>query len=433
MPDNREPIRNGGFRDTTSWYTAVSSLWFANSFKWFIMFFLLAGQVENVVPGGEKNSWWGRIVMVGAIWAMIGPGLFGMLSDRCQSRLGRRRPFIAIGGALTGLSLIFLGLAGQVWMFFVGYLLVQISDDIAMGPYSAIVPEYIPEESRGRAAGIMGLLKLMAQFVAALCGVLLAKNIFGLYVVMAMLNVVCALWVFFTIKEEPFIRSIENTKFDLAHSVRNFWSPFRHTDFRWIWITSFLNAFGFYMILTYLRFYLSDRVLPPLRESGSIVPDFILKDPLVAAIVCAVIISVSGGFAALMAGRWVNKIGRKKVVIGAGWLMFAALVPFALIPNYLVILALAVPFGMGYGAYISSDWALVSDVLGDDIEYGKNMGLWQMSVATPQVISGFLGTLLDFLNRQWAGQYYGYTAVFLIASFGFLFGSTLVKRIKGSS
>ncbi|MEQ1933426.1 MAG: MFS transporter, partial [Fimbriimonadaceae bacterium] len=389
--------------------------------------------VEAIVPDGEKNTWWGRIVLVGALWAMIGPGLFGILSDRCQSRFGRRRPFIAIGGALTGLALMFLGSANQVWMFFVGYLLVQVSDDVAMGPYSAIVPEYVPEKSRGKAAGIMGLLKLLAQLVAAGVGVVLAEKVMGLYVVMALLNVACALWVFFTIKEVPFVRTVGQEKFDPMKALRNFWSPFRKADFRWIWITSFLNAFGFYMILTYLRYYLGDKILPPMLESGSIVPKFIIESPLRATIVAAVIISLAGAVSALKAGKMVDRIGRKKVVVGAGWLMFGALIPFALISNYLVILALAVPFGIGYGAYISSDWALVSDVLGDDIEYGKNMGLWQMSVATPQVISGILGTLVDYLNKQWTGQYYGYTVIFMIASFGFLFGSTLVKRIKGSS
>jgi len=422
-------------RDRLGWYIGVSSYWFATSFKWFILFFLLSGQVQAIVPGGEANTWWGRIVMVGAIWAMIGPGLFGWLSDQCRSRFGRRRPFIAIGGALTALALLWLGASDQVWMFFVGYLLLQVADDVGTGPYSAIVPEFVPEENRGRASGIMGLLKLIAQLVAAVVGVLFGSQIFTMYAIMAVLNLVCAVWTLYTIRDEPQFKGEGQAHVgSLWDRARAFWRPFAQPDFRWIWITSFLNAFGFYMILVYLRYYLSDRVLPALAATSptGFAAELAAK-PLTATILVAVIISLVGAFSSVIAGRLADQKGRKRIVITAGWLMFASLVPFALIPNYWVILALAVPFGIGYGAYLSSDWALVSDILGSDDGFGKNMGLWQMSVATPQVISGGLGVLVDTLNARWTGQFYGYTVIFVIASFGFLLGSTLIRRVKGST
>lgn len=422
-------------RDRLGWYIGVSSYWFATSFKWFILFFLLAGQVKDIVPGGEANTWWGRIVMVGAIWAMIGPGLFGWLSDQCRSKFGRRRPFIAIGGALTTVALLFLGAANQVWMFFVGYLLLQVADDLGTGPYSAIVPEFVPAEHRGKASGIMGLLKLVAQLAAAVAGIVFGSQIMTMYAVMAGLNIVCAIWTLYTIRQEP---AYNGPKLALEGSipqrVRTFWKPFAQADFRWIWITSFLNAFGFYMILVYLRNYLQDKVLPQLGTAET--PGFVgtlVGNPLVATILIAVVISIVGAFSSVIGGKLADKHGRKRVVIRAGWLMFISLVPFALVPNYWMIMALSVPFGIGYGAYLSSDWALVSDVLGGDEGFGRNMGLWQMSVATPQVISGGLGLLVDSLNQRYAGQYYGYSIIFIIASVGFLLGSTLISRVKGST
>lgn len=420
-------------RDRLGWYIGVSSYWFATSFKWFILFFLLSGQVKEIVPGGEANTWWGRIVMVGALWAMIGPGLFGWLSDQCRSRFGRRRPFIAIGGALTTIALLFLGAADQIWMFFAGYLLLQVADDIGTGPYSAIVPEFVPEENRGRASGVMGLLKLIAQLVAAVVGVMFGSSVMTIYGIMAGLNIVCAVWVLYVIRAEPPYRGEKlELSGTVANRIRTFWRPFGNPDFRWVWITSFLNAFGFYMILVYLRFYLSDKVLPQLDGPTGITAE-LASDPLKATILVAIIISIVGAIASVVAGRMADQRGRKRIVVTAGWIMFLSLIPFALVPNYWLIVALAVPFGVGYGAYLSSDWALVSDVLGQDEGFGRNMGLWQMSVATPQVISGGLGWLVDTLNRQWSGQYYGYTVIFIIASFGFLLGSTLIRRVKGST
>jgi MFS family permease len=112
--------------------------------------------------------------------------------------------------------------------------------------------------------------------------------------------------------------------------------------------------------------------------------------------------------------------------------MFAAIVPFALVPNYQLMQALAVVFGIGYGSYLSSDWALVSDILQSEGDSAKDMGLWQMSVATPQVVSGLLGMAITAINAATAPQYMGYTVAFLIAAFGFLFGSTLIRKVQGS-
>lgn len=420
------------YRPGLGWQLGMSSLWFATSFKWFILFFLLAGQVEKVVPGGEKNTYWGLIVAIGAIEAMIGPGLYGYLSDRCRSRFGRRRPFIAVGGALTALSLLFLGAADQFWMFVVGYLLLQISDDIGTGPYSALIPDYVPEQERGRAAGMMGLLRLTAQVAAAAAGLALGGNIMILYVVMAALNIVTALWVVWTVKEPampPSEKPSGGAKGGLKSFAANLWRPFQSADFRWVWITSFLNAFGFYLILIYLRFYLKDRVL----DVEGIAPDKVDGYVLAKSVTLSVIISLTGGISAFVAGKVADRVGRKKVVIASGVLMFCTLVPFALIPSYTMMIGLAVLFGVGYGAYLSSDWALVSDILESSATSGKDMGLWQMSVATPQLVTGGLGVGIDWLNRQTHPNFYGYSVAFLIAAFGFLFGSTLVKRVKGST
>lgn len=417
------------YRKGLGWQIGMSSFWFATSFKWFILFFLLSGQVEKIVPNGEKNFWWGLIVAIGAAEAMIGPGIYGYLSDRCRSRFGRRRPFIAVGGALTAIALLFLGAADQMWMFVLGYLVLQISDDIGTGPYSALIPDYVPPEERGRASGIMGLLKLVAQIAAAVAGLLLGGQIMLLYIVMAVLNIVTAFWVVATVKETGYAFASPPPKLDIGRAISGMVAPFRNPDFRWVWLTSFLNAFGFYLILIYLRFYLKDRVL----DVSAIAPDKVDGYVLGKAVILAVIISISGAIASVVAGKLADRVGRKKVIIASGLIMFATLVPFALIPNYTMMQGLALVFGIGYGAYLSSDWALVSDILDTGGDSGRDMGLWQMSVATPQVVSGALGYGIDWINKQTTPNNYGYPVAFFIASFGFLFGSTLIKRVRGSS
>jgi len=143
------------------------------------------------------------------------------------------------------------------------------------------------------------------------------------------------------------------------------------------------------------------------------------------------LLSLTGAISSVLNGKRSDVVGRKRIVIEAGWIMFAALVAFCFMSSYALVAPLAILFGVGYGAYLSADWALVSDVLPDESNPARDMGVWQMSVAAPQLCSGLIGGLIDFGNR--AGEGVGYRIAFGLASIFLLMGSLLVRRIKGST
>lgn len=404
------------------WNLGISAYWFASSFKWFILLYgLLAARVAEIVPDGEKNSAWGLVVAIGAAEAMIGPIIFGFWSDRIRNRWGRRRPFLAVGAAMTAIALMVLSNAPTLPIMIVAYLLLQISDDVATAPYAALIPDLVPEQDRGRASGVMALLQQGAQLVAAVTGLILGANPVLLFTIIAVLNLIAAGVTLATAKEPP-SEGIDDGKLP---SLGEWIAPWRLPDFRWVWITRFINSVGFYAILLYLLNYLTDTVkvfkLGPLD----------LGEPFYAQMALALLISLVAGVSAIMAGRAADRIGRKLVIRRAGVLMFVALIPFALVPNYTVIFAVAVAFAIGYGAYLSADWALVSDILPSRADFARDMGMWSMSVPLGQSLSGWMGRGIDALNASRAGM--GYTVAFLFAACCFLASTELVRRIKGST
>ena len=391
-----------------------------------MLFLLQPLQVAEVVPGGEKNGAWGVIVAIGAFEAMVGPALMGWLSDRTQTRFGRRRPYLAIGAALTSVALLLLGQANSLVMMAIAYLFLQISDDVATGPYAALIYDQVPENHRGKASGILSMLQLIAQIVAVGIGLGLGK-IALIYVAVAVINVICAL-ITLAIWHEPAPSVRHENELLLALpklSIKSWTEPFRSPDFRWVWLARFLVAFGFYLILLYVSNYLSDRV-HQLTLFG-----FDLKTPKNGALAAALAISLSGAIGSGIAARLTDSLGRKKIIGLAGWVMAAALIPFALIPNFTVIFCVALVFGLAYGIYLSASLALAADVLPDPEAAAKDMGIWQASVSTPQVLTGAVGLLVDAGNRLSGGM--GYTLAFLISSAAFLTGCLLVTRVKGSN
>ncbi|MCB8933324.1 MAG: MFS transporter [Chthonomonadaceae bacterium] len=413
-------------RRSTLWYAGLSAYWFATSYKWFILLLaVLPGQVNAIVPGGEKNTAWGMVFMIGAVWAVVGPSVFGYLSDRFTSQRGRRRPFIAIGAAATVVSLAILAGANQLWMLVVGYLLLQVSDDVGTGPYSALIPDVVAESDRGKASGWMGLMQLVGHFCSAIVGALLGSVVL-IYVGIAVVNVLCALWVL------ALLRGVDVASERPAETPASFkeflvgWkAPWASRDFRWVWFTRFLNALGFYMVQPYLRNYLED-VVKEFRIFGIAV-----GDGQTATLVIGLTISVLGAVGAGWAAKASDRIGRKRVIYSGGTLMAAVLVPIAFIPNYTVIWCLALGFGFGYGAFLSADWALVSDVLPDKEASGKDMGVWQSSISSVQIFAGGFGRVIDWGNRLQFGL--GYSMTLVGAAVVFFIGTVLVRQVKGST
>lgn len=459
MTNKRSPV----------WYLGLSAYWFATSFKWFVLLLAtISAQVAAIVPDSEKNQAWGMVVMVGALWAVVGPSLFGFLSDRTVTRFGKRSLFIGLGTATTVIALAVMASAYSLWILTVGYLLLQISDDIGTGPYSALIPEVVDEEHRGYASGLMGVMRLVAQISSGVVGFVLAGSIVGTYIAIAIVQVVCCIWVLIVLKgvddvgpqtapahaSEPADSAVSRPKVGFLAA---FAKPWKNADFRTVWVLSFLVTLGYYLVQTYLRNYLEDIVSRPflfgmfLDEPGNeawrvlsattVLGVFeerafdafgwVLLGSTRAVMVLGLGVSLCGILGALWCARVADRLGRKRVVRRAGWLMFVPLIPFALVPDFRVIALLVPFFGFGYGAYLSATWALASDVMPTQGEAGKDMGIWQASWSSVQVIAGAFGAMIDTINRVQFGA--GYTFAILLGGLLFKIGTSLVRRVQGSS
>ncbi len=125
---------------------------------------------------GEATSSAGAIgLAVGAegAFALFLPLLVGSLSDRTQSRFGRRIPYALVGVPLLVAPLVILPFAhgyaetvALVSLFFVGY-------HVYYPPYQALFAELVPSSHQGRAQGWQGAMRGLGLGVALVAGGLL--------------------------------------------------------------------------------------------------------------------------------------------------------------------------------------------------------------------------------------------------------------------
>jgi Na+/melibiose symporter-like transporter len=106
--------------------------------------------------GGHK----GTLVFVleggGTLLSIFVQPIVGALSDRTNSRFGRRHPYILLAtlGSCVFLSLMIL--AGSFFWLMGLYFLLQLSENSAQGPYQGLLPDVVPEEERSRASAFVG-------------------------------------------------------------------------------------------------------------------------------------------------------------------------------------------------------------------------------------------------------------------------------------
>lgn len=113
----------------------------------------------------------GALIGLEGLFALIVPPLVGEWSDRVETRLGRRLPFLIAATGIAAVALVLLpllsgslvALALLLAVFFVGY-------HVYTAPYWALYPDLVPASIRGRSVGSMGFWRAIGMGVALVGG-----------------------------------------------------------------------------------------------------------------------------------------------------------------------------------------------------------------------------------------------------------------------
>ncbi len=384
----------------------------------------LLPRMSEVIDLSNKEHVLAVVTGAGAFVAVVANPLAGALSDRTTSRFGRRRPWVFWGSLIGALGIIALTLptngtlSKSVLFLAIFWCIGQFGLNTSYSAVTASIPDRTPVDQRGVVSGWVGLTQAVGVVIGvAIVTAALTGLMPGTYAIAALSFL---LVIPFLLTRDAVLPKSAVPAFKFGAFMRGFYvSPKKYPDFSWAWLTRFLVSLGNAMATIYLLFFLQDAVK--------------IKNPDQGQLILIVIYTLGIIVTTVVFGMWSDRMGRRKIfVIWSTVLMAIAAVILALFHTFPAAMGAAAILGIGYGAYLAVDQALITQVLPAQIHRARDLGVINIANSLPQVLAPVIAARIVKGHLDVAGLHWltGYTGLYLATAAITLLAAILVNPIK---
>ncbi|MBQ5886153.1 MAG: MFS transporter [Clostridia bacterium] len=325
--------------------------------------------------------------------------LFGSLSDRINTRLGRRTPFILVGTALAAVLMLVIPVADDTVnlpLFVVALGLLLIAMSTYRSPAVALMPDLTPKPLRSSANAVINLMGTVGGIFALLIIKMLPKvnvetgtkdgSYFTVFAIMAVFMALCALILVLTVRERKLADAMPKEE-EEEHSGST--GAKMAPDVRRSLIFILCSVALWYIAYNALSSAYSRYVLEIWNVSESSGANMMLVATVVAT---ASYIPV---------GIISSKLGRKKVILFGVAIMTAAYLSGFFLTSYspVIYLVMAV-IGIGWASINVNSYPMVVEMsTGSDV--GRYTGIYYTFSMAAQIATPILsGVLIDLFGYR---------------------------------
>lgn len=368
---------------------------------------------------GETMS--GIIMAADNVLALFLLPVFGVWSDRCTSKYGRRSPFIYVGTILSVIFLILLSVAdapGKLPLFVGLLLMLLLSMNLYRSPAVALMPDLTPPPLRSKGNAVINLMGAVG-FIYALVMV----KIFGgkaeerpsylaLFITIAALMILSLIVLALTIRENRMLEAVKKECADYGISM----SPENTADkpedrAKKSSLPAPVKKSLIMILLSVALWYIAYNAVTTAfsryaTEVWKLDSDYVN---------CLLIASVAAVISYFPIGILSEKLGRKKVIlIGviAMFLSYASL--FCYTSYHFTAVCFFALIGFGWAAINVNSLPMVVDMC-EAADVGKFTGYYYTFSMTAQVITPIAsGALLEYVSYR---TLFPYSAFFMLCAF----------------
>jgi MFS family permease len=373
----------------------------------------------------------GAIMAMDNVLALFLLPLFGGLSDRCQSRLGRRRPFIIFGTLAAVIFMIGLPILDNSYFTapaqtkLISFIIVLGFILIAMGTYRspavALMPDVTPKPLRSKANAIINLMGAIGGVIYLIVtSVLYSKSrtdglehvdYMPLFIIVGAIMLASLFVVLFLVNEPKLAR--EQAEYEKEHPEQNLAVSISET--REVLPTGVKKSLVFLLISISLWFIGYNGI----TTWFTVYAEKVWSMKIGEASLCLTVATVGAIVSYIPIGILASKIGRRLTIMGGVVLLascFAAGFVYSLFYNKFspILFVIFVLVGLAWAAINVNSLPMVVEMCkGGDI--GKFTGLYYTFSMSAQIVTPILaGTLLKSISYK---VLFLYSAIFVALSF----------------
>ncbi|MEH7073474.1 MFS transporter [Neobacillus drentensis] len=364
--------------------------------------FLLTVKLAMLDPANVTKNF-SIIGLTTGIIGIFSQYLAGLISDRTTWKFGRRRPWILIGSIGGAAALYGIGLAKSFTMVLLFWALAKLLFSFMGTAITALIPDQVPEDKRGTASGIYGLVSPLAIMVGInLMFILNTWAIQSKFLLLGMICIVFAIIASLLIKEDKVDYEKERGNKDSLSfgekMSRIYPSPRKYPYFTYGVLTRFFMGIAYTASSFTSVYYLEHFHVSQQDLAGIVSTSMNITIPILAV-------------ASIIGGSLSDKFGRQKPFVFLAAVVTAiGILGFGFAPSIGFSYVCGSIISLGFGMFLAVDIALMSRVLPHPEDAAKDMGIVNIandigqslanSAASPIVAAGgyplFFGVLAVF-------------------------------------
>lgn len=320
----------------------------------------------------------GIVLGIGGLAGVIAGPVAGALSDRAGAGRHRRRPW-ALGGVwLTAVCLVVTGFTEGPWAVGAAWIGVSVGVAVASAAFTALIADQLPVTQRGAASAAVGSSQAVGIVFGVALVVLLGLDVLAGYLLLAAIIAVIGTAAALLLADPP-----STVQLQPQRTAGRGLASLRDRDFAWMLsgrlVTNIGNALGTALFLFFL--------LHGLNQPSSVAQDNLLL-LIVVYTVFVVLASVLTGIVSDRTGN------RRGLAVAATVVQAASGVVIALVPTFEATMIAAALMGVGYGAFSTVGLAFAADLLPDEQDHARDLGIVNVTAALGQLIGPVLGAAL---------------------------------------
>ncbi len=328
----------------------------------------------------------GLVLGIGGLAGIVAGPAAGALSDRAGVGRPRRRPWALAGVWLTAVCLVLTGYAEGPWAVGAAWVGVSVGVAVSSAAFTALIADQLPSTQRGAASAAVGSSQAVGIVLGVGLVVLLGLGIQAGYLLLAGIIAVVGTAAALLLPDPAATAQMHPPR-----EGRRALASLRDRDFAWMLsgrlVTNIGNALGTALFLFFL-----------LHGLGQ--PNATAQDNLLLLIVVYTVFVV---LASVLTGIISDRTGnRRRLTIAATVVQAASGVAIALVPTFEMTMVAAALMGLGYGAFSTVGLAFAADLLPDEQDHARDLGIVNVTAALGQLIGPVLGAgLVALVGGFW--------------------------------